>query len=159
DAVIELDRQKCLEMGRDARHVSGLAVRVEDADVRQRLRLRWYAEEAGALVNRLLLLLILQMGLLFLAATFCTSVSKLQLPTGETSAEALTSAALGLGMIYAWPLLLIALLWLLRWPQLLRSAGVAALAATTGRVLTVWLGHILAALDAGATLTESKLWI
>jgi tetratricopeptide (TPR) repeat protein len=159
DAVIELNRQKCPEGGWGARHVSGLAVRVEDADARRRLRLRWYGEEVGALVNRTLLLLGLQAALLFLAATVCAAGAGLQQPTGETRSEALQSAALGLGLLYAWPLGLLVLLRVLRWPGLLRAAGLAALAATTGRGLTVWLAHLLAVRTTGATLAESKLWM
>jgi tetratricopeptide (TPR) repeat protein len=159
DAVIELHRQKYLEGGLAARHGRGLAVRVEDADARKRLRLRWYAEELGALAKRVLLLLVLQAVLLFLLASICARVSAFQEPTGETSSEAIASAGLALGLLYAWPLLLLALLWLLRWPGLLFAVGLATLAATTGRGLTVWLAHLLAVLHSGAPLAKGNLWI
>jgi tetratricopeptide (TPR) repeat protein len=159
NAIIELHRQKCPEMGWGARHVSGLAVRVEDADAQKRLRLRWYGEEVGSLIKRLLLLLLLQGVLLLLVTTFCAGMSQLHEATGETPAQALTSAWQGLAVVYAWPLVLLALLWVLRWPQLLRSAGLAALAATTGRGLTVWLTHLLAVQTTGATLAESQIWM
>ena len=58
DAVIGVQRLKCAEMGPGARTVSGVAVRVEDAADRPRLRLRWFAEEVAALTNRMLLLLL-----------------------------------------------------------------------------------------------------
>jgi tetratricopeptide (TPR) repeat protein len=159
DAIIEVQRQRCREIGWSARSVSGLAVRVEDADARKRLRLKWYAEEVNALVNRLLLLLGIQVVLLFLASMVATSVPGLQAPTGETPAEALTAVSLGLGLLYTWPLVLLALLRVLRWPQLLRATGLAALIATTGRGLTVWLAHLLALGATGATPAESKIWV
>jgi tetratricopeptide (TPR) repeat protein len=159
DAIIELHRQKCPEMGWGARHVSGLAVRVEDADARNRLRLRWYGEEVGAVVKRLLLLLVIQAVLLLVATAFCAGMSRMHAATGETPAQALASAWQWLGVLYAWPLVLLALLWVLRWPQLLRSAGLAALAVTTGRWLAVWLAHLLAVQTTGATLTNSEIWM
>src|SRR5207244_1911459 len=102
------------------RSVSGLAVRVDDAKARQRLRLRWYAEEVCGLVNRVLLLLIFQSALLFVAVVFCAGLTRFHPATGETVPQALVSAGLGLGLVFAWPLVLLALLRLLRWPQLLR---------------------------------------
>src|SRR5262249_3899874 len=42
---------------------------------------------------------------------------------------------------------------------LLRSAGVAFLAMTTGRTLTVWSAHFLAAWAAGAGPQKSMLWM
>jgi tetratricopeptide (TPR) repeat protein len=159
DAVIQVHHRRASEVGAGAYHVSGLAVRVEDGDARKRLRLKWYAEEVGAVFNRMLLLLVLQAALLLLAAVFWASGGGLQVPTGQTRSEVFASASLGLGVLYAWPLLLPVLLRVLRWPQLLRTAGLAVLAATTGRGLTVWLAHFLAVLTTGAPLAESKLSI
>jgi tetratricopeptide (TPR) repeat protein len=156
DAVIAVRRQRCPEIGWGARHVSGVAVRVADADAGRRLRLRWYAEEVGALVNRMLLLLALQAALLVLAAVFCAGVSSLAEPTGETPSQALATAGLGLALLYAWPLGLLALLRFLRWPQLLRGAAVAVLAATSGRGLAVLLAHLWAILTTGAGPAESQ---
>jgi tetratricopeptide (TPR) repeat protein len=159
DAVIELHRQKCSELGWGARRVSGLAVRVEDADARKRLRLRWYAEEVRGLVNRLLVLLVVQAGLLFASYFLHPAGSRLDVATGETRSEALQSALLGLALVSVWPLVLVAFLRVLRWPQLLRAAGLAVLAATTGRGLAVCLGHVLAFEASGAKLAEGKLWL
>jgi tetratricopeptide (TPR) repeat protein len=159
DAVIQLDRQRCPEIGWGARHCSGVAVRALDADARKRFRLRWYAEEVGALVNRVLLLLVIQAALLLLGAVVFPGLSGLEQPTGETRSEALASAGLATALLYAWPLVLLAVLWVLRWPQLLRIVGLAALAATTGRGLTAWLAHLLAVQTTGATLAEGKLWM
>jgi tetratricopeptide (TPR) repeat protein len=159
DAIIELHRQKRREVAWSACHVSGVAVRVEDADSRNRLRLWWYAEEVASLVNRILLLLVIQAAFLFLFAVFGAGTWGLTAPSGETPSEAVSSAGMGMGMLFAWPLVLLALLRLLCWPQLLRIAGIATLAATTGRVLTVWLAHFLAVQTTGATLAESKIWM
>jgi tetratricopeptide (TPR) repeat protein len=159
DAIIEVYRQRCPDLGWGARHVQGLAVRVEGAEARNRLRLRWYAEEVGALVNRLLLLLIIQAALLVLVSVIGPGGSGFAVPTGEMPSEALAAAGLGLGLLFAWPFVLLALLRVLRWPQLLRAAGLAALAATAGRGLTVWLAHLLAVQTTGATVAESKAWL
>jgi hypothetical protein len=159
DAVINLARRKCPEVGWGARHVSGLAVRVEDATGRQRLRRRYYAEECSALVNRLLVLLVLQAALLFVVGVFCAGATRFHEATGETLPEALASTGLGLGLFYAWPLALLALLGVLRWPSLLRAVGLAVLAATTGRCLAVWLAHLLAVQTTGAGLAAGHFWM
>ena len=102
-----LKREKCPDLGWGGARVSGLAIRVEDPAARQRLRLRWYGEEVSGLVKRVLLLLVLQAALLFLSAVFCTGVTALSLATGETLPQALASAGLGLGLVFAWPLVLL----------------------------------------------------
>jgi tetratricopeptide (TPR) repeat protein len=158
DAVIEVCRQKVPGVS-GGRHVTGLAVRVEDADARNRLRMKWYDEEVCSLVNRLLLLLVIQGALLFLVSAFWSSTSGLQTPTGETREELLASAGLALGVVCAWPLVLVALLRVFRWPQLLRITGLVTLTATTGRGLTICLAHLLAVLTSGARLAESKIWL
>ncbi len=129
--------------GPGARHLGGLAVRIDSEADRRRLRLHAWTESVGALVRRLLLLLGLQAAVVFLAGAFCLGVMSLTRPTGETPAEAVASSALGVGVFYTWPLVLIALLRWLRWPQLLRLTGLAVLAATTGRIVTLWLTHLL----------------
>jgi tetratricopeptide (TPR) repeat protein len=156
DAIIELDRQKCREMGWGARHVSGLAVRVEDPDARKRLRLRWYAEEVGAVVNRMLLLLVVLAALLSLVSVFCAGATRLHMPTGETLPEALASTGWGMALVFAWPVVLVGLLRVLRWPQLLRVTGLAVLAATTGRGLTACLAHLLAMATAPDAPADKK---
>jgi tetratricopeptide (TPR) repeat protein len=158
DAVLEVQRHKVNDSAGGARHASGVAVRVEDADARRRLRRRWYAEEAGALASRMLVLLVLQAALLFLLGVFCAGVSSLVAPTGETTQQALASGGLGIGLLYGWPLALLALLRVFRWPGFLRATGLAVLAATTGRGLTVWLAHLLAA-AAGRGLAGRDLWV
>jgi tetratricopeptide (TPR) repeat protein len=159
DAVIGVERRKCPELGWGARHVTGLAVRAEDAAGRQRLRQCWYAEEVGGQVRRMLLLLAVQAALLFVLAVFCAGLTSFNAPTGETPLQALSSAGLGLGLLYAWPFALLALLWVLRWPLLLRSAGLGVLVGTTGRGLTVALAHLLAVQAAGATPAGGKVWL
>ncbi|HEV3081469.1 MAG TPA: tetratricopeptide repeat protein, partial [Gemmataceae bacterium] len=159
NAVIKVHRQKCREMGWNACLISGLAVRVDDPFDRQRLRLRWYDEEVSTLVNRMLLLLIIQAAMLFLGAVFCVGASKLQIATGHTLPQALASAGLGLGLIYSWPVVMLALLRVLGWPQLVRGAGLAMLAGTTGRGLTVLLAHLLAVMSTSAELINGHFWI
>jgi tetratricopeptide (TPR) repeat protein len=152
DAVLEVHRERCAEVGWGARHASGLAVRVEDPDVRKRLRLRWYFEEMCSLVNRTLLLLLLQAAAFLLLAVVGASAPSLQAATGLTPAQTLLWAGLGLALLFSWPLLLVALLRALRWPQLLRAVGLAVLVATTGRGLAVWVAHLLAWRASGAAL-------
>jgi hypothetical protein len=159
DAVLGVRRQRCPEVGWGARQATGLAVRLDDADTRKRLRLRWYFEEVCALVNRLLLLVVLQAVALFLIAAFLPAGLGLQMATGETPSQGAVRAAWGLGILYAWPLVLLVLLRALRWPQLLRAAGLVVLAVTTGRMLTVWLAHFLAARNTGSGLAGGTLWI
>src|SRR5205823_650266 len=79
--------------------------------------------------------------------------------TGETPSQALAWTGLELGMFYAWPLVLLILLRALRWPQLLRTAGLVVFAVTTGGMLTAWLAHFLAARNTGVGLAGSKIWI
>jgi tetratricopeptide (TPR) repeat protein len=153
DAVIWVWRQKCPERGRVARHVSGMAIRVADEAARRRLRQCWYADEVGGLLRRALLLLAVQAVLLFGVLVFCAGASPLHEATGGTPWQALAPAGVALGLIYAWPLVLLALLRVLRWPGLLRTAGLGVLTATTGRGLTVVLAHLLAARSAGAAPT------
>jgi hypothetical protein len=155
DAVIAVQRRKCPEFGSSGCHVSGSAVHVEDAADRQRLRRCWYAEEVAALVHRMLLLLVIQVGVLLLGSMFCVGVSPLSGATGQTPLQVLASSAQSLGLFWAWPLVLLALLRLLRWPSLLRLTGLAVLVATTGRGLTVMLAHWLAVQAAGA---GTSLW-
>jgi len=159
DAVIDLERRKCPELGWGGRHVSGAAVRIDNAGARQRVRLRWYAEETSSLGQRMLLLLLIQATALFLLAVLRAGPARLHMPTGETLPQTLADAGMGMAIIFAWPLLLLAFLWLLRWSQLVRLAGLAVLAATTGRGLTVWLAHVLAVQTSGAALSDSNLWI
>lgn len=159
DAVVGVDRQRCRELGWGAYRVSGTAVRVEDADARNRLRLKWYGEEVGGWVRRAVVLLTIQAVLLFIVAAAGVKLSPLEVATGESPAEALASAGWGVGLVFACPLLLVVLLWVLRWPQLLRAAGVAVLAATTGRGVAVWVVHLLAMAVTGASAAEGKLWV
>jgi tetratricopeptide (TPR) repeat protein len=158
DAVITVVRRKCPEFGPGGCHVSGSAVRVEDVADRERLRRCWYAEEVAALVNRMLLLLAVQAGLLLLASMFCAGVSRLHEATGETPLQALTSSGPALGLFYAWPLVLLGLLWILRWPPLLRLTGLAVLVATTVRGLTVMLAHLLAVQVTDSALAGRGFW-
>src|SRR5262249_11370786 len=88
DAVIDVDRHKCADMGWGAREASGVAIRVEDAGARRRLRWRWFREAVGALVIRMLVLLVLQGALLFLVGVACAGMSRFHVATGETTEEA-----------------------------------------------------------------------
>jgi tetratricopeptide (TPR) repeat protein len=153
DAVIWVWRQKVSAGGSVVRHVSGIAIRVEDEAARRQLRQRWYAEEVGGLVNRSLLLLAVRAVLLFAVMVFCAGASPFHEATGQTPSQALAPAALGLGLVYAWPLALLALLRVLRWPGLLRTTGLGVLAATSGRGLTVVLAHLFALGSAGSAPT------
>jgi hypothetical protein len=101
DAVIDVERHKCPEMVWGAREVRGVAVRVEDADARRRLRWRWFREEVGALVNRMLLLVVLLGALLLVSGALCVGATRFNVATGETTEEALVSTAWALGLAFA----------------------------------------------------------
>ena len=95
DAVIDLRRKKCPEIGSAARQVTGLAVRVEDEDDRKRLRGKWYAEQVAALTTRMLLLVGSIALLQFLVYGLLTGKSKFIVATGESLEESMLSAGLG----------------------------------------------------------------
>jgi len=159
DAVINVFRRKCPELGWGAVQVTGTLVRLEDVNAKKRLRLRFYAEQVRTLVTRMLALLIVQGALLFLSAVFCIGPASLHVPTGEKLSDALASAGLGLGTTFALPCVLVILLGALRWPGLLLAAGLAVLAATTGRVLAVVVSHLLAVRITGAALGGTEIGI
>lgn len=159
DAVVDVRRAKCPEFGWGGRRVTGLAVRVDDPDARDRLRTRWYTEEVSALVGRMLVLLVVQAAGLLFAATREAAGLGPGPPTGETRAEAVKTVAAGLGLVHAWPLAVLAVLRVTRWPQLLRPAGLAVLAVTTGRGLAAWAAHLLAVRAAGASPGAGRLWV
>ena len=113
DAVIELKRKKCRDVGWGARRVTGLAVRVDDDDDRKRLRWKWYAEEVSGLTRGMLLLLVIEASLYFLVSAFLSGKSRWISATGETASESIVSAGLGLGLVYAIPAILVLLLQIL----------------------------------------------
>ena len=159
DAIFGVKDVRSRDPGPSACHVSGLAVRVEDATAREQLRFRWYGENISILCQQILLLLVIQGAVLFLTALFCSSTSNLGVGVGETLSETLMSMGLGLAIFSGWPLFLVLLLRVLRWPGLLRAVGIAVLVATTGRGLTVWAAHILAGWSQYGNHTASELWV
>ena len=157
NAIVDLQRSKCPEMESGARRVNGLAVHVEDADSLNRLRWTWYTEELSTLVWRMLLLVFVEAFTLFLAAAFFQGKIPMSAATGESLTESLASAGVGIGLFFAWPLVLIVLLRILRWRELLRTVGIAVVAVTTVRGLIAVLGHLLAVLTTGTDLADSKI--
>ena len=91
-------------------HIYGQLVRVADEVARNRLRLKFYSEGIFSLANRMLVLLIIQAGLLFLLAIVSRGQAGLEMPTGETLEERFRSASLDLGMFFAWPCVVLVLL-------------------------------------------------
>jgi tetratricopeptide (TPR) repeat protein len=152
DVVINVERHRCPDLGWGACQAAGTLIRVEDADARKRMRLRSYADQVRALVTSMFWLLLVQGVLLYLGAVFCTGPTSLQVPTGQKVSEALTSGGLGFVIVFVWPFVMLMLLGSLRWPGLLRPTGLAVLAATTGRSVTVLLAHLLAVKITGAAL-------
>jgi hypothetical protein len=157
DAVIDVYRRRCPELGWGARQVSGVAIQVEDPDDRKRMQLKFYSEEVLAQVKRMALLVVSQAALLFLSVVFCTGKTSLQVPTGEKLSEALESACWGVAIISGWPMLLLVLLGTLRWPGLLRPTALAVLAITAGRVIMIRFAHLQAMHTAGADFDKSGL--
>jgi tetratricopeptide (TPR) repeat protein len=159
DAVIQVERERRPDLGWGARCVRGLAVRIEDPAGRQWLRTRYYGEQVCGLVKRSFLLLVVLAALLFVSAVFCTGMTRFNPATGETVPEAVASAGPALGLLFAWPLVALGLAWAWRWPPALRAAGLAVLAATTGRGATLWLAHLVAVQTTGTPPAEAKLWM
>ena len=159
DAVIEVEREKCPELGFGARQVSGVAVRVEDPIGRQRLRWRWFGENVAGLVKHMFLLLVAQAALLFLAKAFGPRAPILYPETVETYSEELVALGKGFGMLYVWPLVVLLLLRVLRRPELLRVAALTILAATTGRGLFLLIFNGLLIHATGTSWTGKNLWI
>ncbi len=159
DAVLGVTRWKSPVMGVEQCHASGLAVRVEDGAVRDRLRHRWFSEERGALTKRILLLLVIQGALLVMITLFWTGAARFNGATGERPSQALASTGAGFAMLYGWPLVLLVLLRLLPWPTLLRAVAIAVLVFTAGRAFTVWTAHFLASQAPEARQTGLKLWM
>jgi tetratricopeptide (TPR) repeat protein len=157
DAIIVESREKVPEMGPGARKVTGLAVRVADGEDRNRLRWKWYAEEVSSLTRGMLILLVIQACLLFLVMAYAPGKSRFLAATGETPSESIASAALGLGLVYSWPLIMVILLRVLRWREILRATGLAVLTVTTARGLTVVVAHLAALSSTGTTLDASKM--
>src|SRR5262249_40003563 len=139
--------------------VRGRVVRVEDDDARRRLHSAWYSEQLSSVVKRMLLLVVIQGSLLFLITGFLTGRAHWIAATGETLSESLTSAGVGVAVFYAWPLLLVLLLGVLRWRELLGIAAVAVLAVTTVRGLAVVVGHLAAVFCTGVDLSHAKIWM
>jgi tetratricopeptide (TPR) repeat protein len=132
---------------------------IANAEDAQLLRQRHYADQVRVVGNHMLLLLLAQTALLVLLNVLDLGKSTLNTPTGETPFQALISTVLWMAALFAWPLVVLALLRFLHWPQLLRSAGLAVLAATTGRQVIVTLAHLAAVAAAGARLEGQTLWI
>ena len=158
DAVIEYHRTKSTDESGGI-HVSGMAGRIATAEGRNRIRQTWYDEEAIAIGNRMLRLLGYQSALIFAGYAFCAGTSGIEAPTGETRSEAMRSAALGLGILYFWPVVVYAFLRTLRRPQILVAFSITLLAATTGRGLALMLGQAAAVMATGAQLVQRKNWV
>jgi tetratricopeptide (TPR) repeat protein len=149
NAVLRVEREACSDRGLGWRRATGTGVRFGDPTVGNRLRLEWYAGEVRNFLKRALRLLAVQAALLLIGVTLCTGVSPLAAPTGEPPLQQAGWGAAWLAGIYAWPLILLGLLSVVRAPLLIRAAGAGVLAVTTGRVLAAWGGHAVAAISSG----------
>jgi tetratricopeptide (TPR) repeat protein len=152
DAVIGLARGKAAE---GLRWASGTAIRCAVPADQDRLRRRWYGEEVAALVKRALLLLAIQATVLLLVYVLGVGRSKLVAPSGKSASSDLVEAAVVLGLIHFWPVVLLVLIRLLSWPQLLVPTGLALLAVTAGRGLAVVVSHALAVTQSPASSSFS----
>jgi tetratricopeptide (TPR) repeat protein len=144
DAITDVYRGKVADSGEGTCRVAGWAIRLEDPSVGARLRRQCYTEQVGTLVRRMLVLLMLQAAYIAAAGFFCASVSPLNVMVVETPTQLLLSVGMGLGIVCGWPLVMVLVSRVLRWPFLLRTTGLVVLAVTSGRVLTVWLAYFLA---------------
>jgi hypothetical protein len=159
NAIIDFKRKKCRQAGWGARQVSGMAVRVTDADDLLRLRWKWYAEEVSGLTRAMLWLVLIQVALQFVALVLLPGKTSLLSGTGETLEQSIASTGLSLTLWYAWPLVMIALLRLLYWKELLRPTGIAVLAVTTIRGLAVVAAHLLVVYTEGTAFAANKIWL
>jgi tetratricopeptide (TPR) repeat protein len=156
DAVTDVCRRKVNDSGQRTCLVTGWAVRLEDPSVGARLRRQSYTEQVGTLVRRMLTLLVVQAVLTFLAVLFCARLSPLHVATGETPEDALLSAGGTLALVFGWPLMLLALVRLFRWPSLLHAMGLALAVLTCGWIVTLWVVHFVAARSA---LERAHWWM
>jgi tetratricopeptide (TPR) repeat protein len=159
DAVVGVYRSKCDDAGAGNRHADGRAVRVADAAARNELRRRSYAEQVGALVRRMVLLLVIQAAVYSIIGLFCAGATRFQEATGETPQEALPAQGIGLALVYSWPLVLLILVRILRGPTLLKTTALAIIAVTAGRGLMLRAAHVLAAWAVGNGLGAGSLWL
>ncbi len=102
-------------------------------------------------------LVLLQAALHFWIAVYAAGKSSLNAASGESGQQAIASAGQMLGLLYGLPLVMIGLLWALRWRELLRPAGIAVLAVTTVRGLTVMIAHLAALGTATTALGQRRL--
>jgi tetratricopeptide (TPR) repeat protein len=159
NSIIDYNRKKCRQAGWGAREVSGMAVRITDADDLQRMRWKWYAEEVSELIGAMLLLILIQAALQFFVLALLPGKTSLLSGTGETLEQSIASAGLGLALWYAWPLVMMALLWVLHWRELLRPTGIAVLAVTTLQGLAVIAAHVLVVFTEGTAFAATMFWI
>jgi serine/threonine protein kinase/tetratricopeptide (TPR) repeat protein len=136
DAVVDVQQERLPEFRRTVWRRSGMAIRAVDSAGRLELRSRWFATE----VSRLSLWMLMVIGSFFIGTLLCGCFSfapmalgiSMPLATGETLSQRTVSVAvvvaLGVVLIFSWPLAIVLLVRWLLWPQLLRPAALAVMA-------------------------------
>lgn len=138
--------------------VRGTAVRATDAQSRRVLRLRWCATRAEQLSLSMLVFVGVSFVLTLLVGFAMLGLSRTGrgFPPGAAGPTRglLLDMALVIAAIHAWPLALAALLRWLRWPELLRPAGLGVL-LLGAKPLADWLGAAAAGATPGSWTSEA----
>lgn len=159
DAVIDVVVLRAADIGRWARRITGSAVRVEDAELRTRLRRCWLNEEVLALSKHMLALISVQALVLLLVSVFCAGKSTMHAATGETPQQAVLMSAMWIGVFFTWPAAMVLALRLSKSPRMLRIAGLSVWAATSGRGLAAMVSYAVAGMKPGASVPRGAIWI
>jgi tetratricopeptide (TPR) repeat protein len=142
DAVFDVQRRRVPGEGPGARDVCGLAVRVEDGADRQQLREQWYSQDLSRLFWTMLAVIFCQFVVFSVVLFFLPGAAGF--PSTDTPLQRLLELLLGGAEFYLWPLLMLILLRVLKWPGLLQVAALAFVTITTLRALVVFIVHLCA---------------
>jgi tetratricopeptide (TPR) repeat protein len=149
NAVVDLDRSSLGGWHR----AGGRAIGVGDDATNRRLRERCLAERVHALVVRMFLLLTAQALLLTIIGVFGTGgplrIVAVPVTVNQTT---IANSRLDLVAVYAWPAVLLLLVWILAWPGLLRATAFVVLLVTGARITAVVITRL------GGPGSSSDLW-
>jgi tetratricopeptide (TPR) repeat protein len=153
DAVANVREERLPEPGQAAYRISGTAIRAAEPDGRRELRARWCATRVAQLSLSMLVLVGVSFVLTLLVSCSLLWLSRTGhgFPPGATGpiGALLVDMAIVIAVIHAWPFALAAVTRWLRWPELLRPAGLAVL-LLGAKPLADWLGAAAAGTTPGS---------
>jgi tetratricopeptide (TPR) repeat protein len=150
DAVIEVREERLPDFHRSISRISGTAIRAVDQSGRLGLKSRWLADQVARLTLWMVVLIAVCAGFIVLAPMLLIASSRgadAQVRMGASS-RLVYDVALPVLLMHSWPLLLAVLLRWLQWPQLMRPAGIAAV-ALAGHSLARPIGALVAGAQYG----------